>query len=212
MKTWPIALMAAALSALTGLLLSTAIARDNTSADESDLETAIFAGGCFWCTESDFEHVVGVVSAVSGYTGGHEANPTYAQVSAGQTGHTEAVKIQFDPTKVSYSELIERFWHSIDPTDAKGQFCDKGSQYRSTVFYLDDTQKRIAEESLAALNKNKPFAAPIVTEITAASTFYPAEDYHQDYYKRNSYRYKFYRWGCGRDQRLEELWGKPATS
>jgi len=170
-------------------------------------ETAIFAGGCFWCVESDFDKVPGVVSTTSGYIGGHVENPTYQQVSAGGTGHAEAVKIVFDPERVSYEELLEIFWRSIDPTVKDQQFCDHGSQYRSEIFYLNEEQKRLAEHSKAALKRSKPFDAEIVTPITEASTFYSAESYHQDYYQKNPIRYKYYRWGCGRDQRLETLWG-----
>ncbi len=171
-------------------------------------ETAIFAGGCFWCVESDFDKVEGVISTTSGYIGGHVENPTYRQVSGGGTGHTEAVAIEFDPQKVSYETLLGVFWRNIDPTVKDQQFCDHGSQYRSGIFYLDETQKQLAEKSVAELEKTKPFKAPIVTEITRAGTFYPAEAYHQDYYQKNPVRYKYYRWGCGRDQRLETLWGK----
>lgn len=171
-------------------------------------ETAIFAGGCFWCTESDFDKVPGVVSTTSGYIGGHQQNPTYQQVSAGGSGHTEAVQVVYDPTQVSYARLLDKFWHSIDPTTPDAQFCDHGSQYRSAIFYLNSEQRQLAEASKVALEKNKPFKQSIVTQIVAASTFYPAEAYHQNYHERNSVRYNYYRWSCGRDQRLEELWGK----
>ena len=170
-------------------------------------ETAIFAGGCFWCVESDFDKVAGVSETLSGYIGGHVHNPSYEQVTAGVTGHTEAVKITFDPQTVSYTELLNIFWHSIDPTTKDSQFCDHGSQYRSGIFYTSKQQKEQAENSKRALMESKPFKAPIVTEITQASTFYAAEDYHQDYYKKNPIRYKFYRYNCGRDKRLEKLWG-----
>lgn len=171
-------------------------------------ETAIFAGGCFWCTESDFDKVPGVVSTTSGYIGGHQQNPTYQQVSAGGSGHAEAVQVVYDPTQVSYARLLDKFWHSVDPTTPDAQFCDHGSQYRSAIFYLNSEQQQLAEASKVALEKNKPFKQPIVTQIVAASTFYPAEAYHQNYHERNSVRYNYYRWSCGRDQRLEELWGK----
>lgn len=171
-------------------------------------ETAIFASGCFWCTESDFDKVPGVISTTSGYIGGHKKNPTYREVSAGGTGHTEAVQVVYDPAKVSYAQLLEHYWRNVDPTTPNAQFCDRGSQYRSAIFYLSDEQKRLADASKAALEKNKPFKEPIVTEISAATTFYPAEEYHQNYHDRNSVRYNYYRWSCGRDQRLEELWGK----
>lgn len=171
-------------------------------------KTAIFAGGCFWCTESDFDKVKGVVATTSGYIGGHKKNPTYKEVSAGGTGHAEAVKVEYDPTQVSYAELLKVFWRNIDPTTADAQFCDHGHQYRSAIFYLNDEQKQLALASKAALEKSKPFKESIVTEITQASMFYPAEDYHQGYHDRNPVRYNYYRWGCGRDARLEELWGK----
>jgi peptide-methionine (S)-S-oxide reductase len=174
--------------------------------------TAVFAGGCFWCTESDFDKVDGVVSTTSGYIGGKVANPTYEQVSAGRTGHAEAVQVVYDPARVSYEKLVEYYWRTIDPTVKDRQFCDIGSQYRPEIFTFNDEQQRIALASKAALEKTKPFAAPIAVEVTPATTFYPAEDYHQDYYKRNPVRYAFYRNGCGRDQRLEELWGKKAKS
>lgn len=174
------------------------------------LAKATFAGGCFWCVEEAFEKVDGVASAVSGYTDGHVAEPTYQQVSAGQTGHTEAVEVFYDASRVSYQELLDVFWRNIDPTVANRQFCDVGSQYRAGIFFHDDEQQRLAEASRRALEESKPFAAPIVTEITSASEFYPAEEYHQDYYEKNPIRYNYYKWGCGRAQRLEELWGKPA--
>ncbi len=177
------------------------------AAAAGETRTAIFAGGCFWCVEADFDKVEGVLSTTSGYTGGHVENPTYKQVSAGGTGHTEAVKIEYDPEVVSYEELLDHFWRNIDPTVADRQFCDRGSQYRAEIFYLDEEQKRLAEASKAALEKRKPFPQPIVTPITPASTFYPAEEYHQDYHRKNPIRYKYYRWNCGRDKRLEELWG-----
>jgi peptide-methionine (S)-S-oxide reductase len=174
---------------------------------EPRLAEAIFAGGCFWCMEPPFDRLEGVVSTTSGYTGGHLRNPTYEQVSAGGTGHAEALRVVYDPARVSYERLLEVFWHNIDPLDAGGQFCDRGSQYRAAVFYRDDQQRRLAEASKAALTASHRFAQPIVTEIVPAGEFYPAEDYHQDYYKRNPLRYKFYRHRCGRDQRLEALWG-----
>jgi methionine-S-sulfoxide reductase len=174
------------------------------------LATATFAGGCFWCTQSDFDKVDGVVSTRVGYTGGHTVNPSYEQVSAGGTGHRESIEVRFDPSRVSYTQLLDYFWKNIDPTDAAGQFCDKGEQYRSAIFYHDATQQRLAEASKQALEKSHRFAAPIATDILPASTFYPAEDYHQDYYKKSALRYKFYRFSCGRDQRLEQLWGASA--
>jgi peptide-methionine (S)-S-oxide reductase len=175
------------------------------------LEAAIFAGGCFWCMEPPFDALPGVVSTTSGYTGGRTRNPQYMDVSAGGTGHAEAVRIVFDPARVSYAKLLEVFWHNIDPTVRDRQFCDSGTQYRTGIFTLSPEQKRLAEESRAQLEKTKPFKAPIVTEIVPAAEFWAAEEYHQDYYKKNPVRYKFYRSGCGRDARLEELWGKPAA-
>jgi len=169
---------------------------------------AVFAGGCFWCMEEAFEGVEGVISVTSGYTGGRVANPTYEQVSAGLTGHAEAVEVTFDPAKVSYNQLLKVFWRNVDPTTPDQQFCDHGNQYRSAIFYLDNDQKRLAEESKQVVERSKPFKAPIVTLIVPASAFYAAEEYHQDFYKKNPIRYKFYKYNCGRAQRLEELWGK----
>ena len=171
---------------------------------------AIFAGGCFWCMEAPFDRIDGVISTTSGYTGGDKVNPGYQQVSSGYTGHAEAVEVLYDPAKVTYERLLDVFWHNIDPTTKDAQFCDHGNQYRTAIFYLDGTQKAAAEASKTALDKTKPFKNPIVTEITAAKPFYPAEDYHQDYYIKNPVRYKFYRTGCGRDARLTELWGDKA--
>jgi len=174
--------------------------------------TATFAGGCFWCMEPPFDRIDGVISTTSGYSGGTQKNPTYKQVSRGGTGHAEVVQVIYDPGKVSYSELLDVYWQNIDPTRIDGQFCDYGNQYRSEIFYHDDEQKQLAEQSRAALVELKPFEEPVLTKITRASKFYPAEDYHQDYYRKNPVRYKFYRYGCGRDTRLEELWGKSPES
>ncbi len=171
---------------------------------------AIFAGGCFWCVESDFDKLPGVISTTSGYIGGTVANPTYQQVSAKVTGHAEAVEIAYDPKKVTYERLVEYFWHTIDPTTRDRQFCDSGSPYRSAIFALDADQLKIAQASKAALEKSKPFKEPVVTEVVLATKFYSAEDYHQDYYLKNPVRYKYYRNGCGRDARLKELWGDKA--
>lgn len=168
---------------------------------------ATFAGGCFWCMEPPYDKLDGVSSTISGYIGGHKENPTYHEVSAGSTGHTEAVQIVYDPKKVSYEKLLEIFWMNVDPTTPDRQFCDRGSQYRTGIFVHGTEQRSKAETSKAALAESKPFPAPIVTEINDAGMFYPAEDYHQDYYVKNPLRYKFYRFNCGRDQRLEELWG-----
>jgi len=168
---------------------------------------ATFAGGCFWCVESDFDKVPGVISTTSGYTGGKLANPSYEQVSSKLTGHAEAVEIVYDPSKVSYEQLLQHYWHNIDPTVKDQQFCDHGSPYRTVIFAHDAAQLKAAEASRAALEKSKPFKEPIVTEIVMAGPFYPAEDYHQDYYKKNPVRYQFYRTSCGRDARLKQLWG-----
>jgi peptide-methionine (S)-S-oxide reductase len=172
--------------------------------------SAVFAGGCFWCMEGSYDELDGVISTTAGYIGGSVPSPTYKQVSAGGTGHAEAVRIVYDPSKVDYDALVEVFWHNVDPTQVDGQFCDLGDQYRSAIFYADNEQKRVAEQSLAELETTKPFDGAIVTEIVPASTFYPAEDYHQNYYLTNPLRYKYYRWSCGRDQRLTELWGDMA--
>ena len=176
-------------------------------AEPAMLETAIFAGGCFWCMEGPFDVIDGVVSTTSGYTGGSLPNPTYEQVSAGGTGHAESVQVTYDPQRVSYATLLEVFWRNIDPTVADQQFCDHGNQYRTAIFYKNDAQKEAALASRDALARAKPFKGEIKTEIVAAGAFYPAEDYHQDYYRKNPLRYKFYRYNCGRDQRLMELWG-----
>ncbi len=173
-------------------------------------EEALFAGGCFWCTEAAFDETPGVLSATSGYTGGRVTSPSYEQVSSGQTGHAESVRVVYDPAKISYAQLLTVFWHNIDPLDAGGQFCDRGSQYRAAIFYENDEQKRLAEQSKEAIDKSGRFNKPVVTEITAASEFYPAEDYHQDYYLKNPLNYRSYRVGCGRDRRLKELWGDEA--
>ena len=199
------------LLALCASLLLTAIAANAQTAKPAAgaaTAKAIFAGGCFWCMEHPFDVLPGVVSTTSGYIGGQKKNPTYEEVSSGRTGHTEAVQVVYDPKKVTYEKLLDVFWHNIDPTVKDQQFCDHGSQYRSGIFYTDDEQKRLAEASKATLDRNKPFSAAIVTEITRASEFYPAEDYHQDFYLKNPLRYKYYRSGCGRDARLKQLWGK----
>ena len=198
----------ATLAALAALTISGGFATPVPGAEA----TAIFASGCFWCTESDFEKLPGVVSAESGYTGGRTENPTYEQVSSKLTGHAEAVEIVFDPGRVSYEKLVEHFWRTIDPTTKDAQFCDHGSPYRTAIFAVDATQQKIAMASLAALQKNKPFKEPIVTEILMAGPFYKAEDYHQDYYKKNPIRYQYYRTACGRDARLKQLWGSQAAT
>jgi methionine-S-sulfoxide reductase len=175
---------------------------------QAEEKTAIFAGGCFWCVESDFEKLNGVKTVVSGYIGGHVSNPTYKQVSSGNSGHTEAVAITFDNKEISFEQLLAHFWVNVDPLDGNGQFCDRGQQYRSELFYLDEQQRVAAQASLDQLNSQPRFAGQIRTALTQATEFYVAEEYHQDYYKKNPGRYNYYRWRCGRDQRLEELWGK----
>jgi peptide-methionine (S)-S-oxide reductase len=171
---------------------------------------ATFAGGCFWCMEGPFDVLDGVISTTSGYIGGKTKNPSYKEVSSGTSGHTEAVQVVYDPKKITFEKLLYVFWRNIDPTTKDQQFCDVGSQYRSGIFYHDDTQKKLADESKAALLKSKPFKGDIVSEITAATEFTAAEEYHQDYYKKNALQYKFYRSGCGRDAKLKQLWGDEA--
>ncbi len=194
--------------ALVGLMLGVALTA--TAARPADggkkTATATFAGGCFWCMVHPFDELPGVLSVTSGYTGGHKANPTYEEVSAGGTGHVEAVQIIYDPARISYEKLLIVFWHNVGPLDGTGQFCDRGSTYRSVIFYHNEEQKRRSEQSKTTIEKQH--IQPIVTEIRPASTFYAAEDYHQDYYKKNPLRYKYYRYSCGRDQRLEQLWDK----
>ena len=199
---------------LTAVLFLCAAVLGSASAQTPRAATAkaTFAGGCFWCMEPPFDKLDGVISTTSGYTGGKVKNPSYEQVSSGRTGHAEAVQVEYDPKKVSYEKLLDVFWHNVDPTQKDGQFCDHGNQYRTNIFVHDDEQKRLAEASTAALANSKPFKGDIVTEIVAASKFYPAEDYHQDYYMKNPIRYKYYRTGCGRDARLKEVWGAAAPA
>jgi peptide-methionine (S)-S-oxide reductase len=178
------------------------------AANAQELAKATFAGGCFWCMEPPFDALDGVVSTTSGYTGGRTADPTYEQVSAGRTGHAEVVEVLYDPRKVTYSQLLDVFWRNIDPLTANAQFCDVGSQYRAAIFVHDETQRRLAEESKTAVARR--LQKPVVTEVVTASKFWPAEDYHQDFYKKNPIRYNLYRAGCGRDQRLEAIWGPAA--
>ena len=196
-----------ALGAACAILLSAGSGGRAHAQDRT--ETAIFAGGCFWCVEEAFEKVPGVSSVVSGYIGGTVANPTYEQVAGKSTGHAEAVEITYDPSKVSYAQLVDWFWRNIDPVDAYGQFCDKGSPYRSGIHYKGPEQQKIAEASKTAIEASGRFKQKIATEIVPAKTFYPAEDYHQDYYKKNPNRYQYYKYACGRGERLEQLWGKP---
>lgn len=193
------------MNALAKIMLACCIAV-SPAALAAESATAIFAGGCFWCIEADFEKLDGVIGVESGYIGGSTVNPTYQQVSAGGTGHAEAVRVRYDPSRVGYEKLLDYFWRHIDPTVKDRQFCDAGSQYRSAIFYQNDTEKKLAQDSLRALEMSGKFAH-IYTEIVAAATFYPAENYHQDYYKKNPVRYQFYRTSCGRDARVKSLWG-----
>ena len=179
------------------------------AAAEATLGKAYFAGGCFWCMEEAFEKIEGVLSATSGYMGGTVANPSYEDVSSGRTGHAESVEVVYDPAKVNYQKLLDAFWRNVDPITPNAQFCDHGSQYRSAIFFQTDEEKRASDTSKQAIEQSKRFTEPIVTQIVMASQFYPAEEYHQDFYKKNPVRYKFYKYSCGRAKRLEELWGKP---
>jgi len=199
-----------ALPFYAGDAAQTAQIEDNTANLDTDLATATFAGGCFWCMEKPFDELDGVVSTTSGYTGGTAKDPTYYEVSAGETGHVEAVQVRYDPDQVSYDTLLDVFWKNVDPLDDIGQFCDKGSQYRSKIFVHDDRQEQLAQASKQELSQEKFAATPIATEIEPAQTFYPAEEYHQDYYLKHPVRYNFYRTGCGRDNRLAEVWGSQA--
>ena len=196
----------------TGLLIAGVLSGLMAFAAAAETAVATFAGGCFWCMEPPFDELDGVKSTTSGYIGGRKRNPTYQEVSSGRTGHTEAVKIVYDPGKISYAELLKVFWRNIDPLTADRQFCDGGSQYRSGIFYQNEEQQLLAEASRQALIESGRFNKPIVTEITEASKFYRAEDYHQNYYKKNPVRYKFYRFNCGRDKRLAQVWGKDVAT
>ncbi len=193
-----------------GLVLWLAASVLTLASPPAQRATAIFAGGCFWCEETAFEGLPGVFSVVSGYTGGQKKNPTYEEVSAGSTGHAESVEVTYDPSLITYEKLLEVFWHNVDPTQSNGQFCDHGTQYRSAIFYKDEAQRKAAEESKRRVEEIPRFKGKIVTQIVAASTFYPAEEYHQDFYKKSPVRYQSYRKGCGRDARLKELWGDAA--
>lgn len=208
------ALAALAGLAVFGLRFADAVlgvsAANPPQAQPAGTQVAIFAGGCFWCVESDFDKVPGVLSTTSGFTGGTKANPSYEDVSRGGTGHAEAVKIVFDPAMVTYEKLLYVYWRNVDPLTKEGQFCDFGAQYRTAIFYVNEAQHQAAEASKAALEKSARFKRPIVTQIVAAGPFYPAEEHHQNFYKNNPVRYNLYRFNCGRDARLEEIWGKEA--
>jgi peptide methionine sulfoxide reductase msrA/msrB len=209
--TYLLLLSVAALITLNGCQDATMVQEGVAGAmtkESENLRKATFAGGCFWCTEADFEKLPGVVKVVSGYTGGQKENPTYEEVSSGNSSHVEAVEVYYDPSRISYEELLDAFWKHIDPTDGGGQFVDRGAQYRSAIFYHDEEQKRLAEKSKEALGKSGKFKKPIVTEVLPFTKFYDAEAYHQDYYKNHSFRYGIYRHGSGRDQFLEKAWGK----
>jgi peptide-methionine (S)-S-oxide reductase len=199
------------LGVMTSGLLAGPVAHPQTEsrqASDARYEKATFAGGCFWCMEPPFDELPGVTSTTSGYTGGRTKNPTYEQVSAGITGHAESVEVLFDPAKITYARLLDVFWKNIDPLTANRQFCDSGTQYRSGIYYHTEEQKRLADASKKALEDSGRFKQPLVTEIVAATAFYRAEEYHQDYYKKNPIRFNYYKYGCGRAKRLEELWGK----
>jgi len=199
----------ACLSAIFLFVLQSTVVAEPVA--EPRVETAILAGGCFWCIEADYEKLDGVLDVVSGYTGGELKNPTYKQVSSGKGGHIEVVEVSFDASRISYAEILDYFWRHIDPTRDDGQFCDRGPQYRPAIFYSGETQHREAQASEKRIAASKPFTEPLKVELIAATEFYPAEDYHQDYYKKNPVRYKFYRYNCGRDARVETLWGKPVS-
>ncbi|MGB3787757.1 MAG: peptide-methionine (S)-S-oxide reductase MsrA [Phormidesmis sp.] len=185
-------------------------ATDISTSVDTSLSTATFAGGCFWCMEKPFDELSGVVSTISGYTGGQVEDPTYTQVSNGNTGHVEAMQVTYDPDQVGYAILLDTFWHNIDPLDDRGQFCDKGSQYRSAIFYESAEQQQLAEAAKQTVADQ--LGGPVATDILPAATFYPAEDYHQNYYQTHPVRYRVYRFGCGRDQRLSEVWGEDASA
>ena len=207
----PTLTVTAGLAAMTLAFLSSAGAEDRPAdAASKRLSSAVFAGGCFWCVEADFDKVTGVIDTVSGYTGGNVANPTYEQVSHTDTGHYEAVKVTYDPDVVSYDVLVDYFFRHVDPTDPNGQFCDKGDSYRSAVFVGNESERAIAESEVAEIEEAGTLGAPVVTAVLPSDTFWPAEDYHQNYYKKNPLKYRFYRASCGRDGRVEELWGDTA--
>ena len=198
-------------AAVSGLALAWGLAAAlpaRAASPAPGLAHATFAGGCFWCMEGPFDRLPGVVSTTSGYTGGTVKRPSYEQVSSGMTGHAEAVDVVYDPSKITYAQLLDVFWHNVDPVDGGGQFCDRGNQYRTEIFFHDAEQQRLAEQSRQALEASGKLKKKIVTQIVPAGEFYPAEDYHQDYYVKNPLRYKYYRFNCGRDDRLKELWGE----
>lgn len=203
--------LAAAIAAATLMTAPLVAEETGSEATAARLAVATFASGCYWCTESDFDKVEGIVETTSGFMGGHTSNPTYEQVGRGGTGHAEVVQLEYDPSKVSYQTLLDYYWRHVDPLDGGGQFCDRGSSYRPVIFTHTDEQRRLAEASKAALAASGRFAEPIAVEIVAASAFTPGPEYHQDYYKKNPLQYRTYRYGCGRDARLKELWGKEAT-
>jgi peptide-methionine (S)-S-oxide reductase len=203
--TWAMPILLAVLGIAAGEQSSV---HEGQAAESGTMAKAYFAGGCFWCMEEAFEKVDGVLDVLSGYMGGSVKNPSYEDVSAGRTGHAESVEVRYDPRKLTYSQLLEVFWRNVDPVTPEAQFCDHGNQYRAAIFYQGEEEKRLAEESKHAIEQSKRFSTPIATQVTAASEFYPAEEYHQDFYKKNPFRYKYYKFTCGRAQRLEALWGK----
>ena len=202
--------MSRCVSFIAAAVLAATATSSVLAATDDELATATFAGGCFWCVESDFDKVPGVVETVSGYTGGTTDNPTYKQVTAGGTGHREAVQIRYDPKQVSYERLLHIFWRSVDPTDGGGQFCDRGESYQTAIFVGNEEERRLAEASREMLEQSMVLDAPVVTPVESAGEFYPAEDYHQDYYTKNPVRYRFYRFSCGRDSRVQQVWGRQA--
>lgn len=198
-------------AAAFAFLAQTGNSQENAPAVVASQEDAVFAGGCFWCTEADFDKVPGVLQTISGYTGGTISNPSYEDVTSGTSGHYESVRVIYDPSVVSYKQLVEYFWRTIDPYDARGQFCDKGSSYKTAIFVQTDEEREIAEATKAEIAAENDLPTPVATEILDQETFWPAEDYHQDFYKKNKQRYTFYRTRCGRDQRLEQIWGEDAA-
>ena len=202
--------MSRCVSFIAAAVLAASATSGVLAATDDELATATFAGGCFWCVESDFDTVPGVVETISGYTGGTADNPSYKQVTAGGTGHREAVQIRYDPKQVSYERLLHIFWRSVDPTDGGGQFCDRGESYQTAIFVGNEEERRLAEASREMLEQSMVLDAPVITPIEPAGEFYPAEDYHQDYYTKNPVRYRFYRFSCGRDSQVQQVWGRQA--